>query len=805
MSESPPPIRPLPVPLSAPSPGTDERQVAARGDLRLLLPAVCAWIAVAATLATPVGWQLAAAAALLLGSLTALVGAGRLAGSWGIVRYAAAVALTLAAAGTCLLASALHQQIRGTGTLPRLADERATVVLAGRVRSDPVTVSTQGPSPRDVVLVRLSVSQAQGRGVASSMSSRVLAFGDGRWRSLRWGERVEVQGRLAPAEAGSDVAATLNARGPPRVTGVAPWWVRGAERLRSGLRGASEGLGRDARGLLPGLVVGDTSLQSADLTDAMRATGLTHLSAVSGTNVTIVCVLALAVARGLGLRRRSRLVAAGLVLAGFVMLARPEPSVLRAAVMGGIGLLALGASRRRAGVPAVSCAVIALLLADPWLARSYGFALSVLATLGLLLWAAPLADRFARGLPRSVALALAVPVAAQAACGPVVVLLSGQVSLVSVPANLVVEPLVAPATVLGLAAALASPVSSHLAEWLAWLAGVPCTAIAWVARTLADVPLGQLAWPAGAVGAVMLALATLGVAALGPRLVHGLRRSPWALAGAVILLLAACLPLPVGRWPPSGWVLVACDVGQGDALVLATGPGRGMLVDAGPDPELVDGCLRRLRISALDAVLLTHFHADHVEGLPGVLRGRQVGVVLTTIVDDPPAEARRVRSWAAAAGVDVRALRAGSGAILGPLRWRVLWPERVVHDGSVPNNSSVVLRVDVAGLRLLLLGDVEPAAAGLVDRALRSLPDGTHVDVMKVAHHGSALQDPGLVHDASPRLALVSVGAHNDYGHPAPGTLRLLRSAGALVARTDQQGDLAVVGRAGRLSLVTRR
>jgi competence protein ComEC len=134
----------------------------------------------------------------------------------------------------------------------------------------------------------------------------------------------------------------------------------------------------------------------------------------------------------------------------------------------------------------------------------------------------------------------------------------------------------------------------------------------------------------------------------------------------------------------------------------------------------------------------------------------------------------------------------------------VLWPSRVVHDGSVPTNSSIVLRVDTHGLRLLLLGDVEPAAARLVDQALRQLPDGPTVDVLKVAHHGSGLQDPGLVHDAAPRLALISVGADNDYGHPAASTLRLLRSAGAVVARTDQQGDLAVVATGRRLSLATR-
>jgi competence protein ComEC len=263
-------------------------------------------------------------------------------------------------------------------------------------------------------------------------------------------------------------------------------------------------------------------------------------------------------------------------------------------------------------------------------------------------------------------------------------------------------------------------------------------------------------------------------------------------------------PVPGTGWPPRGWVAVACDVGQGDVMVLSTGEHRGVLVDAGPDPTAIDRCLRRLHVTTLDAVVLTHFHADHVEGLPGALRGRRAGLIITTIVDDPPAEARRVRSWAAAAGVAVQTVRVGDDVQVGGVRWRVLWPSRVVHDGSVPNNSSIVLRVDTHGLRLLLLGDVEPAAARLVDQALRQLPDGPTVDVLKVAHHGSGLQDPGLVHDAAPRLALISVGADNDYGHPAASTLRLLRSTGAVVARTDEQGDLAVVATGGRLSLATR-
>ncbi|HET8616321.1 MAG TPA: ComEC/Rec2 family competence protein [Actinomycetales bacterium] len=649
------------------------------------------------------------------------------------------------------------------------------------------------------------MSSVEGRGSRSAVSSHVLAFADERWGRLHWGQTVVVKGRLAPARPGSDVVATLNARGPPVVTRSAPLSARVAERLRQGLRQACDGLARDARGLLPGLVVGDTSQQPEDLTAVLQATGLTHLSAVSGTNVTIVCVLALAVARGLGLGRRARLLAAAVVLLGFVVLARPEPSVLRAAIMGLIGLLALGTARRRAGVPALAAAVLVLLLADPWLARSYGFALSVLATAGLLLWARPWAERLARVLPRPLAVALSVPLAAQAACGPVVVLLSGQVSLVSVPANLLAEPMVAPATVLGLTAALVSPLSASLASGLAWLGGWPCTAIAWSARRLASVPGGQLAWPGSWSGAVALAVVTGVLVLLGPWLLRRTRRRPSAVVALVLVVVVAVLPLPGRGWPPAGWVAVACDVGQGDGLVLRTGEHRGVLVDAGPDPAAVDRCLDRLGVTTLDVVVLTHFHADHVEGLPGAMRGRRVGRIVVTRVDDPPAEARRVRRWAAQAHVPVRTAQVGDDVRDGPVRWRVLWPSRVVRDGSVPNNASIVLRVDTAGLRLLLLGDVEPAAARLVDHALQDLPDGPVADVVKVAHHGSALQDPGLLRDASPRLALISVGAGNDYGHPAPSALALLRSVGAVVARTDQHGDLAVVVHQGRLSLLTQR
>ena len=235
-----------------------------------------------------------------------------------------------------------------------------------------------------------------------------------------------------------------------------------AERLRAGLRASVDHAPPDARGLLPGLVIGDTSRTPPDLTAAMRATGMTHLTAVSGSNVAVVTGLVL----GLCVLRR-RAPAAGdqcwrwSALAGFVVLARPEPSVVRAAVMGAIGLIGLSRSRRSAGPPVLGAAIVVVLVVDPWLARSFGFALSSLATLGLLLFTRPWGDAIgARLPPRLTGLgpALAIPVAAQAMTAPVIVLLQGSVSVVGIVANLLAAPLVPVATVAGVAAALTSVV-----------------------------------------------------------------------------------------------------------------------------------------------------------------------------------------------------------------------------------------------------------------------------------------------------------------------------------------------------------
>jgi competence protein ComEC len=646
------------------------------------------------------------------------------------------------------------------------------------------------------------------------------ASGDRRspWLELLPSTRLRVVARLAPALSGGDrVAAVLRVRGkgPPETVAAPSAPQRWAGRLRAGLREATAGLGSDARALLPGLVVGDTARVTPELDDAFKATDLTHLLAVSGGNFTLLLALFLgppglaqrAERRGLaprlGIPLRGTALLGGVLTLGFVVVCRPDASVLRAAACGAVALLALATGRRRSLLPALAAVVLLLVLYDPWLARGYGFLLSVLAT-GALLTVAPRwsAALRRRGVPPRPAEALAAAAAAQALCAPVVAVLSARVSLVAVPCNLLAEFAVAPATVLGFAALATAPVAMPLAKGLAWCAGWPVGWIADIARTGASLPGAGVDWPGSWTGALLLAVVTAGVVAVGRRIL----RRPWlAAATALLLALVVVRPPPLTRvitgWPPPGWRYAMCDVGQGDATVLAAGEGTGIVVDAGPDPVLVDRCLSALGITRVPLLVLTHFHADHVAGLPGVLRGRAVGAIETTGFAEPAEQALWVRAQAAARHIPLTRAAAGERRRTGSLTWQVLWPPSdPVPEPDGPNDASVTLLVRSAGLRLLLLGDLEPPAqqALLASPAAQEL---TGVDVLKVAHHGSAHQDADLIRRVAPRLALISCGRDNPYGHPAPSTVAALRAEGATVLRTDEDGAVAVTGGGDRLAV----
>ncbi|MEU8919348.1 ComEC/Rec2 family competence protein [Kitasatospora sp. NPDC048545] len=814
-------------------------------DFRLLLPAVSAWVVTAALLGLETRYTalvLATAGAAALAAVLLLVRPGVLRRQGAGVTLAA-VLLTGAAAA---IATPLHTADLHRGPLPELARAAEhTVPRSPDAPARAVEVELTIAGDPEVRTSRGGTTGGQPLLTVDALADRVTLLPDGpatrtrtpvtvlvrgadgeAWQRMLPSQRLSVEVEVQPAGEGHDTesAALLVVHGPPLQLAPPSLPQRIAGRLRAGLRTATDGLPPDARGLLPGLTVGDTSRLPDDLEDAFRATDLVHLVAVSGANLAIVLGALLGapgqagtperrgLAPVLGLPLRTcALLGTGLTLA-FVTVCRPEPSVLRAAGTGLIGMLALATGRPRQAVPALAGAVLVLILLDPFLARSFGFLLSVLATAGLLVlgphWAEALR---ARRWPHHLAGAVAATAAAQALCAPVTVVLSGHISLVGIPCNLLAEPAVAPATLLGFGVLALHPFLPALARLLAVPAGVPAGWLALVARRGAELPGGQLSWPGGWFGTVTVAVAVLAVCWVAPLLLprhtapgirapaRPRRRAVRALVtGALLVVLLAVLlrPPQLSRiatgWPPPGWRLAMCDVGQGDMLALAAGaPDSAVVIDAGPDPNAADRCLRDLGITTVPLLLLTHFHADHVEGVPGVLRGRKVGAVEGTTLDEPPGEAARVASWAAGAGVPL--LRAGRGerrSIGTELAWDVVWPvpgSDIEAPGA--NNASVALMVTLTGgLRMALLGDLEPPAQSALSGRLG------RVDVLKVAHHGSAHQDWGLTGALRPRLALISCGEGNAYGHPSPKTVDRLRALGAAVLRTDLAGDIAVTG-----------
>jgi competence protein ComEC len=393
-----------------------------------------------------------------------------------------------------------------------------------------------------------------------------------------------------------------------------------------------------------------------------------------------------------------------------------------------------------------------------------------------------------------------VPAAAQVACGPVVAGLSGSVSLVAVPANLLAVPAIAPATLCGVTAAVLSPIWAGGAEFAAWLGHWPAVWLVLLATYGARIPAGAVPWPGGVLGAVLLGVVTAGLLIAARRPIVRRLVAVVALGG---ILGALPVRLLASGWPPPHWIVVTCAVGQGDAVVLPAGRGRAVVIDAGPEPTAVDHCLRRLGVRRVVLFVVSHFHVDHIGGIAGVFRNRMVGAVITPDWPEPPSGRRAVAAQAAAARTPVHTAGPDWSYVVGGLSLTVIGPFEPLHGtNSDPNNNSLVLRARVDGRTVLLPGDAETEEqqellTHLGVAALRA-------DVLKVAHHGSAYQEPLFLDAVDPAVALVSVGRDNDYGHPNAALLARLTRGGTRVLRTDEGGDLAAVAAGNGLAVVAR-
>jgi len=711
-----------------------------------------------------------------------MVGAAVVIACWVLVRRPGAVQvawLLLAVTAACGAAVRVDA-VRG-GPVAALAHDQAAVVAVVELTSDP---SLRHGRFGDYVIARADVTQIRGRGRWWQLGTPVQLLGPQSMGQHHYGDVVLLTGRLSPAEDAS-IAARIRVLGDVSAVGHQGMWSWGTP-VRVAVRNSVAGQPVEPRSLLPALVVGDDSGMPARLVDDFRTCGLTHLVAVSGTNLTLMLAFLMLLARLVGVRRRWLILVGALGVVGFVIVARPEPSVLRAAAMGVVALVGTSLGTRQ-GVRSLGAAVLVLVLFSPWLALTWGFALSVCATAGILFLAPRWRQALSAWLPHWLAEAIVVPLAAQIACTPLVAALSGQVSLVAIAANALAAPAVGPATVLGMSAGVAGLIWAPAGHLLGSLAAWGARWIIAVAHWSAALPNPSVQWPESPVWLVVLTMLCVLAAVLAPRVL-----TRWRLAVLVALIggLLVLVPWTPPGWPGKDWVMVMCDVGQGDGLVLNTGGGTGVVVDVGPDPTLMDRCLRRLGIDHVPMVVLTHFHLDHVGGLAGVLSGRSVGAIEVPDLAAPAAQVDSVRRIAAQHEIPIRVGGYLERVEVGEIQWQVVAPsgEPPGDTDSPPNDASLVLLVHTRGVSMLLMADEEQPSQRRLHQELPAL----HADVLKVAHHGSARQDPDLIGGLGARLAMISVGEDNDYGHPADSTLRLLRKWGMMVKRTSIDGDIVV-------------
>jgi competence protein ComEC len=581
--------------------------------------------------------------------------------------------------------------------------------------------------------------------------------------------------------------------------------------------------------LARGFVLGeDEEVDAATKEDFTRA-GLSHLLAVSGENVTLLALLATALLGAFAVPLRERLLWVLALIALYVPLAGSGPSIQRAGVMGAAGLLATLAGRRASTVYALALALLVTLAVDPSVAADVGWQLSFAAVLGIYLLAGRIRDallarsaragrhRATSGLRRALAEGAGVTVAATLATAPLIAFYFEEISLTTLVANLMAMPAVAPAMWLGMVAAAAAQLSglpleplngldalllAYIAQVAAWC-GRPGWAVVHVHLGPWGVAAAYAALGAAVVAAIRLARhrrlararARSGSAGRGcaRRIPHPSRRRGARVAALAVALaapaLGAALLVQGGATdpaaPPYGLRVEVLDVGQGDAILLQPAAAPAVVVDGGPPGDGLAGKLAAAGVERLGAAIVSHDQSDHAGGIDELLGSFPVARLIYG------AASSRLAAEARAAGARPLQIARGDAVRFGSLRLEVLWPpaELAVEPpaGSDPNELALVLLARWHRFSMLLTADAEAEVVPI---------DPGPVDVLKVAHHGSDDAGLGALLDRTrPRLAVISVGAGNPFGHPTPGTLATLARHRIRTLRTDRFGTIEIAVR----------
>lgn len=568
------------------------------------------------------------------------------------------------------------------------------------------------------------------------------------------------------------------------------------EKVRERFLESLGGISEDAKGLVAGLAIGERNLIGAELEDSMRDLSLTHLVAVSGANLAIVLGSIYFLTAWLGWSRNYRYALALFVMGLYVLLVGPESSVIRAATMALFVMLGLWLGRGSNPIFPLSSAVLVLLILDPGLATDVGFGLSAFATAGLVGLTPFIYERLRNRMNKVLAAAIAATSAAQLYTLPIILYLQSSLPIYSIAANLLVEWVVAPVTILGMLAVVSSSLFPPLAHLLSFLASFGTQWIVFVSQTLYQLPFVRLHFPPGVFGiALVIFIAVLITLWLRPN-----RFSRLALTGAlaVVGITASWIAADFLRIKTlSGqWQVYACDVGQGDALLIRDGD-EVALIDVGPDPELIRRCLDMAEVQAISLLVLSHFDSDHVGGIEG-LRSTSVARVLVSPFKDDRPVVSKVQKEVSYMGASLEQGFSGLGGSLGKFRWQILAPSATATEAADSNDASLVIVFDLNDFALLALGDLgEEGQLRLMRNQQRVLLQLAQRDlVVKVAHHGSGDQLEELYKKLRPDIALFLVGK-NRYGHPTDRAVEMVRRQGAQILRTDTQGPVAIGYRQG--------